>query len=59
MQRVGARFSNEKALGCQWSCLQLELGIVGDVTITENIKNIQRNLRLTLRGPGRGDVEAL
>ena len=56
LRHVGARFLNEKTLGCQWSRLQLEHGIVGDVTTTENMKINQKNLRLTLRGPGRGDL---
>ena len=34
-RHVGARFSNEKTLGCQWSRLWLELGIVGDVTTAD------------------------
>ena len=55
LRHMGARFLNEKTLGCQWSRLQFEFAIVGDVTIMENIKINQKNLRLTLRGPGRGD----
>ena len=55
LRHMGARFSNEKTLGCQWSRLQFEFAIVGDVTIMENIKINQKNLRLTLRGPGCGD----
>ena len=39
----GARFSSEKHLGCEWSHLQFELGIVvGDVATTENIKINQK-----------------
>ena len=55
LRHVGARFLNEKSLGYQWSRLQLEPGIVRDVTTTENIKINQKNFRLTLRGPGRGE----
>ena len=56
LRHVGARFLNEKSLGYQWSRLQLEPGIVRDVTTMENIKINQKNFRLTLRGPGRGDL---
>ena len=38
------------------SRLQLELGIVGDVTTTENIKKPTENLRWTVRGPGCGNL---
>ena len=55
LRHVGARFLNEKSLGYQWSRLQLEPGIVRDVTTTENIKINQKNFRLTLRGPGCGE----
>ena len=54
-RHVGARFLHGKTLSCHWSGLQLELGIVGDITTTENMKISQKNLRLTLRGPGRGE----
>ena len=53
----GARFLNEKILGCRWSRLQFELGIVGDVTTPDTIKK-SKNLRLTHRGPGCGDQRA-
>ena len=43
LRHVGARFLNEKSLGYQWSRLQLEPGIVRDVTRTENIKINQKN----------------
>ena len=56
LRHVGARFLNEKSLGYQWSRLQLEPGIVRDVTTTENIKINQKKFRLTLRGPGRGEA---
>ena len=59
LRHVGARFLNEKSLGYQWSRLQLEPGIVRDVTTTENIKINQKNFRSTLRGPGRGDSSNL
>ena len=42
LRHVGARFLNEKSLGYQWSHLQLEPGIVRDVTTAENIKINQK-----------------
>ena len=42
LRHMGARFSNEKTLGCQWSRLQFEFAIVGDVAIMENIKINQK-----------------
>ena len=42
LRRMGARFSNEKTLGCLWSRLQFELAIAGDVTTMENIKINQK-----------------
>ena len=40
VRRVGGCLLNEKTLLCHWSRLQLELGIVGDITTTESIKKI-------------------
>ena len=42
LRHVGACFLNEETLGCQWSPLQIELDIVGDVTTTENIEINQK-----------------
>ena len=50
-RHAGVCFSNEKTLGCQWSCLQLEHGVVGDVATTAVIKKIQKS-KVDTQGSG-------